>query len=88
MPESHVGLLMENNSVLFLFVTTALKGGVEFSVEPAVRVKLLTNVLISISLPAFITAGLHNAGFSLNVSLLELPERVMAMSAELSMVPE
>ena len=83
-----MGLFMEKSSVLFLFVTTALKGGVAFSVEPAVRVKLLTNVFISISLPALITEGLHSAGFSLNVSLLELPEMVMAISAEFSIVPE
>ena len=78
---------MENSSILFLFVTTALIGGVAFSVEPAVRVKLLTNVFISISLPAFITAGLHSAGFSLNVSLVEFPERVMAINAEKFMEP-
>ena len=82
--EFQVGLLMENSSVLFLFVTTALIGGVVFSVEPAVRVKLLTNVFISICLPALITAGLHRAGFSLNVSLVEFPDKTTAIKEEAS----
>ena len=86
--EFQVGLLIENNSVSFLFETTALKGGLVLSVEPDVKVILLTNVLISISLPALIIAGLHKAGFNLKVSWEELPERVRAIRAEFSIVPE
>ena len=85
--EFQVGLLIENSSVLFLFETTALKGGVVLRVVPEVSV-MLAKVLISISFPALIMAELHSAGFNLNVSLVELPERVMAINAEFSIVPE
>ena len=78
--EFQVGLLIENSSVSFLFETTALNGGVVLSVEPDVKV-IFANVLISISLPALIIAGLHKAGFNLNDSWEELPERVIAIRA-------